>query len=281
MLCYKQCTGEIKSIDAEKKRVTALASTPAVDRGGDIVLSDAWDLGNFRANPVFLWAHKQTSDDPSNVLGRVETVTDSAAGLVAEFAYDTEINPKAKMVFDQVQAGSVRGFSVGFLPKDWVTPYSPQERIDALPEFARQALKSGGAWVVYTKAELLEISQVPIPMHQDALAMRAANQAVIKHLEDRMNNAPTPTPQPAVPEPAPVEIKTDDLMQRLNDNLAANTEAIKTLADAIQKMAAPGAPAPIPVEPEVSVEITKEQWQEAFEKMTAEELQQFIEVCNN
>lgn len=185
----------MKGIDTEGKRVTgALASSGSLDRDEEIILPEAWSLDAFRKNPIFLWAHAHRSQDPQNVLGRVENVSRTSAGLVADFVYDTDINPKAAMVFAQVQKGTLKAYSVGFIPKAWVTDYSPREQIEALPEQARKALEIGKAYVVYTNVELIEISQVPVPSNPDALigaSMKSARLAELKKLEEETMSTPT------------------------------------------------------------------------------------------
>ena len=226
---------EVKAIDTELRRVTALASTGSIDRDEEIILPDAWELDAFRRSPIFLWAHAHRSQDPQNVLGRVVNVEKVPAGLLATFEYDTDINPKAAMVFAQVQKGTIRGYSVGFIPRSWVTSNSPEDHRKALPEMARKALEEGRAFVVYTSAELIEISQVPIPSNPDALVGASAKSArlqELKQLEEATMSKPEEkavTPE-ITPEPGP------DIEAIVK---AAVAEAIAPLQEAIAKMAAP------------------------------------------
>lgn len=232
----------MKNIDSEGKRVTGvLASSSSLDRDEEIILAEAWNIEAFKRNPIFLFAHASRSADPQNILGRVENVQKTTAGLVADFAYDTDINPKAALVFAQVQRGTLRAYSVGFIPKGWVTDYSPREQIDALPEHARKALESGKAFVVYTNVELIEISQVPVPSNPDAMiaSVKAARLAELKQLEEQMNNEKTPaTPEKAVESAAELKASPDmeaivkAAVQPLVDQVAALTEQVAKLAPA-------------------------------------------------
>lgn len=227
----------MKGIDPEGKRVTGvLASSGSLDRDEEIILPEAWSIDSFKRNPIFLFAHASRSADPQNILGRVEKVEKTTAGLVADFAYDTDINPKAAMVFAQVQRGTLRAYSVGFVPKAWVTEYSPREQIDALPESARKALESGKAYVVYTNVELIEISQVPVPSNPDAMiaSIKAARLAELKQLEDAMNKDDKPAQEAAAglqlgPD---IEAIVKAAVQPLVDQVAA-------LAEQVTKLAAP------------------------------------------
>ena len=239
-LLQKHFTAEVKGIDPEGKRVTGvLASSGSLDRDEEIILPEAWSIDAFKRNPIFLFAHASRSADPQNILGRVENVQKTTAGLVADFAYDTDINPKAAMVFAQVQRGTLRAYSVGFVPKAWVTEYSPREQIDALPETARKALESGKAYVVYTNVELIEISQVPVPSNPDAMiaSVKSARLAELKQLEEQMNKDNKPAEAAAELKPGPdIEAIVKAAVQPLVDQVAALTEQVT-------KMATP-APAP-------------------------------------
>jgi len=54
----KQLPGIVKAIDLEAKTVDFVVSTEDVDRDGDIIRSEGWELDAFRQNPVVLWAHQ-------------------------------------------------------------------------------------------------------------------------------------------------------------------------------------------------------------------------------
>lgn len=216
-------------MDETAKRVTALASTASVDRDEEVILPDGWMLDTFKRNPVFLYGHAHRSNDPQDLLGKVVSIEVVPAGLLATFEYDTDINPKAAMVFEQVKKGTQRAFSVGFLPKSWVTSYSPKDHLEALPEAARKALEEGRAFVVYTATELIEISQVKIGSNPDALTgagLKAARLQELKSLEE-----------PAVDNNAPIELKAGPDVEAIVK--AAVTEAVAPLVEALGKLAAP------------------------------------------
>lgn len=244
-MLQKRLSVEIKAVDEAAKRVTALASTASVDRDQEIILPSGWQLDTFKTNPVFLYGHAHTSNDPQDLLGKVVNIEVVPAGLMATFEYDTEINPKAAMVFSQVQKGTQRAFSVGFLPKSWVTAHSPKDHLDALPEAARKALDEGKAFVVYTATELVEISQVKIGSNPDALTgagLKAARLQELKSLEEAtMQKQPEPTPAPAPEEKAP------DIGAIVK---AAVAEALAPVLEALGKLA----PAPAEKAPDLKTE---------------------------
>lgn len=215
----------------------AVASSGTIDRDEEIILGTAWSLERFKSNPVFLYNHASRSDDPQNVLGQVMPEMRDAK-LHGDFAYDVDINPKAAMVFAQVQKGTLRAFSVGFIPKAWVTDYSPREQIDALPEDARKALESGKVFVVYTNVELVEISQVPVPSNPDALVGASLKAFRLKQLEDEMSKEITPAAKAAAPvEEAAAELKAGPDVEALVESAVA--KAMAPVLEALAKLAPP------------------------------------------
>ena len=128
-----------------------IASTEAIDRDGEIIKLSGWDLKAFKSNPVFLWAHNHR-DLP---LGKFLSITNSKANKrlegVIKWASE-EANPFAKFVKAQFEEGLMNNFSVGFIPK---------ERDVNEPN-------------IITKAELLEVSAVPVPSNPGAMALLTA-----------------------------------------------------------------------------------------------------------
>jgi HK97 family phage prohead protease len=120
-----------------------LASTNAVDRQGDVVDQGGWDLKNFLLNPVILWAHKY-DELP---VGKATKVQITSQGLELDFEFaPAEANAKAEEVRNCFEQGFLNAVSVGFIPKE----------------------RSGNT---ITKAELLEVSIVPVPANQEALRL--------------------------------------------------------------------------------------------------------------
>lgn len=120
-----------------------LASTSAIDRQGDSIDQNGWDLVNFLKNPVMPWAHKY-DELP---VAKVTSIGVTDQGLEAEFEFaPAEGNPKAQQIKTLYDEGYLNAVSVGFIPKE----------------------RNGKT---ITKAELLEISIVPVPANQEALRL--------------------------------------------------------------------------------------------------------------
>lgn len=126
-------------------------STPAVGRDFHTVAADAWQLKNFNRNPVFLWAH----DDSQPPIGRVVQIGNVGDVLKGDVEYaERDLSPFADTIYRLVRAGYLNAVSTSWQPLEW--------------SFSRDKNRPGG--VDFSKVDMLEISQVPIPALPSALA---------------------------------------------------------------------------------------------------------------
>lgn len=133
--------GLVTKISEEKYRV--LASTSAIDRQGDSIDQSGWDISNFKLNPVMPWAHNYDELPVAKATG----IEITERGLECDFEFaPAEGNPKAQQIKILYDQGYLNAVSVGFIPKE----------------------RKGNT---ITKAELLEISFVPVPANQEALRL--------------------------------------------------------------------------------------------------------------
>ncbi len=112
-----------------------------IDRSGEVIPPQNYNLTNFMKNPVLLYQHNQ-----EDIIGKVVNVNLDEKGLEIEAVVYKELNPK---VFFAIQEGILKAFSVGFLATDY-------EETD------------NGVWV-WKNAQLVEVSIVSIPDNQDSL----------------------------------------------------------------------------------------------------------------
>lgn len=132
-------------------RFRVVISTDDLDRQGEVVDQNGWDLAPYLTNPVVLWAHDYYSL-PIGMCDKIglDDVGGGKKGLVAEGRFAPEAaNPFAQQVRKLYDAGIVRTTSVGFI-----------------------AQEMQGNTV--TKAELLEFSFVPVPANPYALSLGKA-----------------------------------------------------------------------------------------------------------
>lgn len=167
----------IKSIDEDKRVIRGIATTPAVDRVGDIIDP----LGVKFQNPLsFLWQHQH--DKP---IGSVKFDKPTAKGIEfeAEIAHPDTVESvglkdRLQEAWDSIKTGLVRAVSVGFRPIEY------------------SFMDNGG--IRFSETEVYELSAVTIPANSDALI------TTIKSVDAAARKAAgVPEPEiPANPEPA-------------------------------------------------------------------------------
>jgi len=142
-------------IDDEKKIIRGvIGSTGAIDRHNESVNPEGWDTKNFKKNPVILYAH----DYWGLPIGKALKVYVEGKKLMFDIQFAT--HDFALKVFDLFKEKILNAFSVGFIVKKWgedKDKYSIMEQ------------------------ELLELSVVPVPANQEALA----NMLHVKSLDDK------------------------------------------------------------------------------------------------
>ena len=134
----------------ETRTYTFRASSPAVDRQGEVIDQAGWDLTSYRANPVILDSHKYSSID--DIIGRATRVEVMPDGLEVDVQFaDTD---KGQMADRLVAEGFLKTVSVGFR------------------SMQRRPGQRAGEPVTHTRMELLEVSMVAIPANRDAVRLR-------------------------------------------------------------------------------------------------------------
>lgn len=161
-------------------------SDESVDRYGDIIYARGWDLKNFNENPIALFGHDAGS--VANVIGRAKNVRVQGTKLVGDIEFmGADVNPNAEAVCRMVAAGYLKTVSVGFAPLEW--------------KWAKDKARPGG--VDFKRAELLEISVVPIPANPNALVQAKAAGIEI----ERLGLKAEAEPEPPVPGTAPKVVR--------------------------------------------------------------------------
>lgn len=136
---------EVREVNEDKRVITGVATTPSVDRMGDIIEP----LGVSYKNPLpLLWQHKA-----SEPVGLVKFDKPSADGITytATFAKATEpgrLKDRVDEAWQSVKLGLVRAVSIGFRPIEY------------------SFMDDGG--IRFIETEVYELSLVTIPAQQDA-----------------------------------------------------------------------------------------------------------------
>ena len=143
----------LQTVTEDDRTATFVASDETVDRYGDVVSLDGWDLSNFRRNPVFLWMHSQYQP-----IGRVKKIGVEGDKLLATVKFfDKGDSKTADDLWQLVKKRHLRAVSVGFTvptEKDMEPIRDDSDRITGW-RFLRQ--------------ELLELSLVSVPANPNAL----------------------------------------------------------------------------------------------------------------
>lgn len=149
--------------ERKDNEIIGIASTGSVDRDGESINQDGWDLKNFLKNPVILAGH----DWWSFPIGKATEIAVKDGQLMFSMIFAT--TEKGQEAYQLVKEGVLNAFSVGFMPKEW-NPNDP-DRIE--------------------KAELFEISLVSVPANPEAVVMAKGmkeNSLAQKMAEKAMEN---------------------------------------------------------------------------------------------
>jgi HK97 family phage prohead protease len=155
--------------DPKDRTLEFVGSTGHVDRYGDVIEVEGWDLKNYKKNPVFLWAH----DYRQPPVGKAVKVEKTDKGLLFRVKFPTpEEYPFADTVYKLYLGGYLRATSVGF------------QDLEREPINDKEGKQSG--WR-FKKQELYELSAVPVPANPQALVM-AVQKGVVspREVEDVM-----------------------------------------------------------------------------------------------
>ena len=143
---------ETKILDEKEGIISAIVSTESVDRDGDIIRQEGWDLRHFKAHPVLLSSHNYRG--LTNQIGEWTRMEVVGKELVGEARYYIgQGNPEADWGF--FLAGRDKAaFSVGFMP-DMAQ--------------AKELQGDGKTSYEFKAQELLEVSQVTVPSNRQSL----------------------------------------------------------------------------------------------------------------
>jgi HK97 family phage prohead protease len=146
---------EEKGADIREEERTArfIASDESVDRYGDVVMQDGWDLKAFRRNPVFLWMHNQ--DRPIGTVKPIE-VADGRLMATVKF-YDAGDSPLSDFLWRLVKKRKLNAVSVGFSVKSADAYEAIRDENDRVTGYR------------FLEQELLELSLVAVPANPNAL----------------------------------------------------------------------------------------------------------------
>lgn len=174
---------EVKSVNEDRRIFRGMATTPTVDRVGDVVEP----LGVSFKNPLpLLWQH-----DHSKPIGKVKFSAPTADGIAFEAEMPTHDEPgtlkdRLDEAWQSIKLGLVRAVSIGFRPIEY------------------SFMDEGG--VRFLKAEVFELSAVTVPANEQALIAgvgKSMDAAAIATLKRYDTGAPAEAEQQPAPEIQP------------------------------------------------------------------------------
>jgi len=139
---------DIKSVDTKLRTVDFIISDESVDRDNDTIAVSGWDIANYSANPVVLFAHDHWQPPVARSLSL--TMQGTQLRSKAQFT-PKDMYAFGDMIFQFYEKGFMRATSVGFKPKEWKFNDDRKFGVDFLGQ------------------ELLEYSCVPVPSNPHAL----------------------------------------------------------------------------------------------------------------
>lgn len=153
-LIHKTLDFEVKQVgDPKDRTLEFLGSTADVDRYGDVIEVEGWNLKNYKKNPVFLWTH----DYKQPPVGKAVKVGKTEKGLLFQVKFPTpEEYTFADTIYKLYLGGYLRATSVGF------------RDLEREPITDKEGRQTG---FLYKKQELYELSAVPVPANPNALIM--------------------------------------------------------------------------------------------------------------
>jgi HK97 family phage prohead protease len=199
--------------------VRFVASTDREARDGDVIDQSSWILGDYRANPVILWAH----DDSQPPIGRAELVDVVDGQLVVDIVFDTA-SELGSQVARQVDEQFLNALSVRWRSREIVWRDTLEE---GHPYFSKQG-------VVYRQNDLLEVSVVPVPSDAGALAQRGlpepeASRMTLSELREWVDARPVSI----TPEHIRAALESHAVVAAFAAALTAHPEAVQLLAEGV------------------------------------------------
>lgn len=140
------------AVNVETLTVRSVISTIDPDRSGDVVIpTGIQNAEDYLLNPVVLWAHNRSQFPP---IGMCEWLDVQPRRIVAETRFARGV-PFAEDVFRLYEQGILRGWSIGFVPR----------------QARREPRRDGTSGLRVLTWDLLEYSAVPIPENPEAVTV--------------------------------------------------------------------------------------------------------------
>jgi HK97 family phage prohead protease len=204
-LFFENTMEKIKGyLEKKEGEIIGIASTSSRDRDGESISQEGWDLESFKRNPVLLVGHNY-SEYP---VGKATDISVQDGKLVFKAVF-SEATQKAKEAYQLVKEGILSAFSVGFIPRDF-------DRADPS---------------IITKAELLEISLVPVPANPEAVVLAKSfseKNEIAQYIVKNFLEEKKPSEDPDIKEVKEAEKEEAEARKELEKEITAGVGEDKT-----------------------------------------------------
>lgn len=162
-----------KAEKVDKRVLRFIGSDEGIDRDGDQIMLDGWDLKEYKENPVVLFGHRYSEEPVARTKRVWANQTEKRLMFDIEFP-ESEISSKGDSLYRLYKSGFMQATSVGFLP-DFKKVEYPEN-------------KSGkGPYRIYKGQKLLEISLVSVGSNSRALlTSKSMNEAIKANVIDQL-----------------------------------------------------------------------------------------------
>jgi hypothetical protein len=176
---YKAFSSDISVVEGERA-VAAIISTDAVDRDGEVLIPQGMNAKDYQLNPVgffnHAWAEYGGEAKDKLPVGQCVAIAKAADSISFKFIFaerpatypqDQEWLPDT--LLSLYQQGVMRAFSVGFMPVE--TRAATDKDLMTFGADCRR---------VVSKWKLFEVSCVPLPCNQEAVALAVSKKLITR-----------------------------------------------------------------------------------------------------
>lgn len=210
-ICSKIANVQIKMDNMENGTFKVIASDETVDRVGETIKIDAWDLKNYLKNPIILFWHKYS--DMDDVVWKATKIYVENNALIVEWIFAwTKSWQQLRQLYEEWILKTV---SVWFIVKE----------------------RDANDKKIITKAELLELSFVPVPCNPNALSLSkdvldaCIENGMIKEIETYENSNDEGIEPDKVSEVMDHEISETENEQNENNQERVENDEEKTIKE--------------------------------------------------
>jgi phage head maturation protease len=207
-----------------------LVTDETPDRVGDVVKASGVDLKNYKKNAVIMVYHNYQSLPVGKA---IKVWYDAASESIKAFALflDKRVDDSgfSDTIYKYVQAGALRGASIGFKTIERYSPNNPEER---------KQLKLGKYGVLVSKSEMLEFSVCPVGMNPsagvkaiDGAEITEEDLVVLKSLDIQEDNIDTVIIQRALDTQEKYLLEITEQLKEANLQIVDLQNKIKAITD--------------------------------------------------